>query len=79
MKRAEIEELEAWVSRLVETMRVPFNSIPLRFKTVRKVGLDLEKEKVIKEKLKHKLVRERDLLMLILRQLSYTGNQEVSE
>lgn len=74
VKRMEVEEYQGRARKLVETMRVPdLTHIPVRLKTVSKIGHRLRDELESKEKLRDMFVKQRSQLQLILYYFRYTG------
>jgi len=70
----EVEEYQGRARKLVETMRVPdLTHIPVRLKTVSKIGHRLRDELESKEKLRDMFIKQRSQLQLILYYFRYTG------
>lgn len=80
VKRSEVDEFQARARKLVETMRVPdLTHIPVRLKTVSRIGQRLEKELETKKKLRDLYVQQRSQLQLILYYYRYTGVQQLED
>jgi hypothetical protein len=79
-KKQEVERFQDRTRRLVEAMRVPdLTYIPIRYQTVIDLGLRFEQEQKSKEDLRNMLLRQQNMLNLILCHFLYTGQREESE
>lgn len=76
-KKQEVERFQDKTRRLVEVMKVPdLTYIPVRYRTVMELGLRFEKEQRSKIELRDQLLRQQNMLNLILCHFLYTGQQE---
>ncbi|CAG7729315.1 unnamed protein product [Allacma fusca] len=79
-KKQEVERFQDRTRRLVEVMKVPdLTYIPVRYQTVIDLGLRFEQEQKAKEDLRDMLLRQQNMLNLILCHFLYTGQREESE
>lgn len=80
IKRAEVEEFQGRARKLVETMRVPdLTHIPIRLKTVSRIGHRLMNELDTKQKIRSLYIKQRSQLQLILYYFRYTGVQQLED